>query len=274
MFLSTLLAAVSEDTTHIVTLISFIALAVLIVVLLLLSIFNKSFTTTEIAFAGICLATSFVLSFIKVSPVVYGGSITLASFVPLLIYAYKFGPIKGTLTGLIFGVLNFITDPYILTPMSFVLDYLLAFASIGIMGIAPKFGKLSTTLKVTLGTICVYVLRFIFHLLSGFIYFQEGAIWVSLPEWALVNSFIYSFIYQLIYIPGDAIISIGVLIALSKTNTLDRLFAIVDRSAKKTKTATDSNAEGVTASDESTTETTDSEANIDKNTEQGQNSTK
>ena len=47
-------------------------------------------------------------SFIKVSPVQLGGSITLASFVPLLIYAYKFGPVKGTLAGVILGLFNFI----------------------------------------------------------------------------------------------------------------------------------------------------------------------
>ena len=233
MYLPTLLAAVSEETIDIVTWISIAALAALVVVLIVLCIFNKRFSTSEIAFAGICLAASFALSFIKVSPVTYGGSITLASFVPLLIYAYKFGPIKGTLAGLIFGLLNFISDPYILTPMSFVLDYLLAFASIGIMGFAPKLGKLPLTAKVAIGAVCVYVLRFVFHLLSGIIYFNEDAIWVSLPEWALANSFIYSFIYQCVYIPADAAISVGVLVAFSMTHTLDRLFAIVDRSMKK-----------------------------------------
>lgn len=77
-------------------------------------------------------------------PVTYGGSITLASFVPLLIYTYVYGLADGLLTGLIFGLFNFVTGPYILTPLTFILDYLLAFASIGLMGIAGKFTKKTT----------------------------------------------------------------------------------------------------------------------------------
>lgn len=233
MFLNSLLAAVSEETIDIVAWVSLGAIAALIIVLVVICVFGKKYSTNEIAYAGICMAASFALSFIKVSPVVYGGSITLASFVPLLIYAYKFGPIKGTVAGLIFGLFNFISDPYILTPMSFVLDYLLAFASIGLMGIAPKFGKLSLTAKVALGTVLVFVLRFIFHLLSGLIYFEENAIWVSFPDWALANSFIYSFIYQCVYLPADCVICVGVLIALSKTHVLDQLFEMMSKRRHK-----------------------------------------
>ena len=172
MYHFSLLSAVSEKTTDIVAWVSLGAIAVLIISLVLICIFNKKYTTTEIAYAGVCLAASFALSFIKVSPVQYGGSITLASFVPLLIYAYKFGPVRGTIAGMILGLFNFISDPYILTPFTFILDYLLAFASIGFMGVARKFTK-KDTYNVVIGTVGVYVIRFIFHLISGIIYFVE-----------------------------------------------------------------------------------------------------
>ena len=226
------LLAVSEKTTDIVTWVSLGAIAVLIVALVLICIFNKKYSTLEIAYAGVCLAASFALSFIKVSPVQYGGSITLASFVPLLILAYKFGPVKGTITGLIFGLFNFISDPFILTPMTFILDYLLAFASIGLMGFAPKFGKLPQTAKVAIGTVLVYVARFIFHLISGFIYFAEDSIWANIPT---PNMFVYSLIYQCIYLPADCVISVGVLIALAKTKTLDRLLDMMKGKVKDKK---------------------------------------
>ena len=158
MFQSQLLD-VSGKATDIVTWVSLGAIAVLVIALVLICIFNRKYTTTEIAYAGVCLAASFALSFIKVSPVQYGGSITLASFVPLLIYSYKCGAVKGTIAGLIFGLFNFISNPYILTPLTFILDYLLAFASIGLMGFAPKLGKLSLTAKVAIGTVIVYVAR-------------------------------------------------------------------------------------------------------------------
>ena len=230
MFSFSLLSAVSKQTTDIVAWVSLGAIAVLIISLVLICIFNKKYTTTEIAYAGVCLAASFALSFVKVSPVQYGGSITLASFVPLLIYAYKFGPIKGTIAGILLGLFNFISDPYILTPFTFILDYLLAFASIGLMGFAPKLGKLSLSAKVAIGTVIVFVARFIFHLISGFLYFAEGAIWVDLPA---TNMFLYSFIYQCVYLPADCAICVGVLIALAKTKTLDKLFDMMERNNKK-----------------------------------------
>ncbi len=225
MFLNNLLE-VSEETTDLVTWIAIGAIALLIVILAVTCIVNKKFSTNEIAYAGVCLASSFALSFIKVSPVHYGGSITLASFVPLLIYAYKFGPVKGTLAGLIFGLFNFISGPYILTPLTFVLDYLLAFASIGLMGFAPKFGKLSVASKVTLGTVLVYVIRFIFHLCSGFVYFAEGVINEAFPA---SNMFLYSFVYQCAYLPADCVLCIIVLFALAKTGTLERLLNLMQK---------------------------------------------
>ena len=58
------LLAVSETVTDVVTWVSLGAIAALIVALVLICIFNKKYTTSEIAYAGVCLASSFALSFI------------------------------------------------------------------------------------------------------------------------------------------------------------------------------------------------------------------
>ncbi len=228
MFLFSLLSA-SDDITQMVTIISAAACVLLLAVIALLCLKNKKaggrYETKHIAFAGVTLASSFVLSYLKVSPVLYGGSITLASFVPLLLYTYIYGASEGLLVGLIFGLLNFISGPYILTPMTFILDYLLAFASIAVIGFFGK-GKLadkSPVLAFTLGCIAVYATRFLFHLFSGFIYFSQGAIWVDFPAWAVSNAFIYSFIYQCIYLPADCFIACAVGALLVKTGILQRL---------------------------------------------------
>ena len=84
--------------------------------------------------------------------------------------------------------------------------------------------------KVSVGTVLVYVARFIFHLISGFLYFAEGAIWVDLPA---TNMFLYSFIYQCVYLPADCAICVGVLVTLAKTKTLDKLFDMMDKNRKK-----------------------------------------
>ncbi|MBQ8309297.1 MAG: energy-coupled thiamine transporter ThiT [Clostridia bacterium] len=228
MFLYSLLE-VSEQTTEIVKWISVGAVIVLLGVIMLIGLFRKKqIDAKRVAFAGICVSMSFTLAVVKFSPVQYGGSITLASFVPILIYAYIYGIADGLLVGLIHGLLNFIEDPNILSPATFLLDYLLAFASVGVMGL---FGKMKRkekgVLPLVLGCVSVFAVRFVSHLLSGTIFFLQDQIWVDFPAWATANAFVYSFIYQCIYVPADCLIAVIVLIALAKTGVLDRLAAMM-----------------------------------------------
>ena len=224
MFLLSLLA-ISEQTTNVVKWISVGAVFVLLgVIALIACLSKKSFDAKRIAFAGICISMSFTLALIKFSPVQYGGSITLASFVPILIYAYVYGVADGLLVGLIHGLLNFIEDPYILTPATFIFDYLLAFVGVGLMGLFGKMKrKEKACMPIVLGCLCVFSVRFLSHLCSGIIFFTENSVWVTLPDWAMSNAFVYSLVYQCIYIPADAAIATGVLIALCKTGVLDKL---------------------------------------------------
>ncbi len=229
MFLYSLLA-VSEEATKIVAWISVGAVLLLLGLIALIGLFrkNEKYDAKHIAFAGVCVALSFVLAFIKVSPVESGGSITLASFVPVLLYAYVYGPLEGFAVGLIHGLLNFIESPWILTPATFLLDYLLAFASIGIMGFFGKMPrKEKGALPLTLGCIAVFLARFLFHLSSGMIYFLENSVWVDFPGWAMKNAFVYSFIYQCVYLPADALIAALTLFTLAKTGVLDQLIKIM-----------------------------------------------
>lgn len=236
MFLFSLLE-VSEQTTNVVKWISVGGVVVLFLAILLLGLFSqKRPDTKQLAFAGVCVALSFILAILKIKPLKDGGSITLASFVPVMLYAFIYGPQSGFIVGLIHGLLNFIESPYILTPATFVFDYLLAFIGIGVMGF---FGKLPRKEKavstIVLGAVAVFSLRFIFHFLSGTIFFLENAIWVDLPNWALSNAFVYSFIYQCVYIPADALVAVLALILLTKTGVVDMLIKRLRKSAKTEK---------------------------------------
>lgn len=223
MFLYSLLE-VSEQATNVVKWISVGAIVVLLGVLALIGLMKKKYNAKRLAFAGISVAMSFVLAMIKFKPVQYGGSVTLASFVPILIYAYVYGAADGFLVGLIHGLLNFVESPYILIPATFILDYLLAFVGVGLMGFFGKMQKKpKAALPLTLGCVCVFSWRFLSHLFSGMIFFLQDAVWVSLPSWAMRNAFVYSFVYQCVYVPLDAAIATGVLIVLAKTGVLDKL---------------------------------------------------
>ena len=229
MFLSSALLAVSEETTTFVAWIAaFTVLALFGVIAVICIRRKKQYDAKRLAFAGITVALSFALSFVKFSPVTSGGSVTLASMVPLLVFSYVYGVADGLLTGLIFGLLNFLSGPWILTPATFFLDYPLAYASIGLIALAKKIHK-NPTAQVALGTLFVYTARFLFHLCSGMIYFAENSIWVDFPAWALSNAFVYSLLYQCLYLPLDALISTGVMITLTKTNTLNRLQTLMKK---------------------------------------------
>ena len=135
--------------------------------------------------------------------------------------------------------------------MTFILDYILAFASIGLMGFAPKLGKLPVTAKVVIGTVIVFAARFIFHLCSGFIFFAEDSVWTDLPQ---TNMFVYSFIYQCVYLPADCAICVAVLVVLVKTKVFDKLLNVMGRGRKteeKPEAAqTENGADEVNAEDE------------------------
>ena len=226
MFLFSLLA-VSEQTTQTVKWISVGACVLLLAVIAAIGFFRKTdknrYDAKRIAFAGICVGSSFVLALLKFKLAHYGGSITLASFVPVLLFAYVYGASNGFMVGLILGLLNFIESPYILTPATFILDYLLAFTSIGIMGFFSKMPrKDKEALPLILGCVCVFFVRFLAHLCSGMIFFLQDE-WVSLPAWAMGNAFTYSLIYQCVYIPADAFIATMVLLVLAKTGVLSKL---------------------------------------------------
>ena len=208
---------VEENFTDLVTYTS-IALIVILLIAVGVMLARKKLATQDIAYAGVAISISFVLSFLKVTPVLYGGSITLASLAPLLIYAYYFGFAKALVCGLIYGLLQFIQDPYILTPATFTLDYLLAFASVSVMGLFSK--AILNAKTVTLGTILSILCRFVMHFISGILYFNHGSIWVNLPANSAVS---YSLLYQTVYLIPDLVICLAVMLVLLKTRVLEQI---------------------------------------------------
>ena len=206
-----------ESDTKIVTITAWVLLGALLVVAIIL--LKKRMKTVDIVYGGISLALSFVLSYLKVTPVRYGGSITLASMLPIIVYSYYFGFGKAIIVGLVAGILQFIQSPYILTPVTFILDYLLAFSSIAIASLPRKFIK-NETLALFTATSFTYILRFFFHFISGLIYFNLDAIWVDIPYSGAVT---YSLLYQTIYLIPDWVICSIAIIVLSKTNVIKRI---------------------------------------------------
>ena len=193
-----------------------LAAALLAAVVVLAFLFGrkdkKGFDSRSIAFAAVCIAMSFALSYLRIVKLPQGGSITLASLLPLMIYSYMFGTKKGVFAGMIYGVLQAFQDTYILHPAQFLLDYPLAFSAIGLAGMFARTDALRyPQVKFALGAIVAGVGRLAMHFVSGIFAFSAFA---TIQPVAL-----YSFIYQASYVlPDIAIVLVaGVLLFSSRT---------------------------------------------------------
>ena len=143
--------------------------------------------------AGVCIAMSFALSYIQLWKMPQGGSITLVSLLPLMIFAYLYGPKKGVLAGCIYGVLQAMQDPYIIHPAQFALDYPVAFAVIGFAGVFAGMDAIKLPqVRFFLGGVVAGILRFICHVLSGVFAFEAFAEGTNAWAYSLAyNSFVF-----------------------------------------------------------------------------------
>lgn len=194
------------------------------------------FDVKSLTYAGVLGGLSLALSYVRIVKMPMGGSITLASVLPIMLYAYIFGTKKGVILGVIMGILQAIQDPWILHPAQFLLDYPLAFSAFGLTGCFAKTKIKSHSVKFLLGGILAGVVRFVSHFFAGAFAFGSFA-----PE-GFSSIYVYSLAYNSAYVFPDTAIAvvIGTLLFLSKSFTKVALL-----SGAKKKTATDETSETV-----------------------------
>ena len=194
------------------------ALVILGVFLFVASQNKKKWSARMIANAALSIALAFVLSYIRLYKLPQGGSITLASMLPIFLFAYAYGVGPGFLVGAAYGVLQFIQDAYFVHPVELLLDYPLAFAMLGLAGIASRSGK---TNQLVLGIVLGAVGRFICAFLAGMIFFGEYA-----PEGTPV--IVYSAVYNGLYLIPETIICL-VLAMVPAVQRLAKTLALEER---------------------------------------------
>lgn len=142
------------------------------------------------------IALAFVCSFIKITRLPFGGSLTLFSMFFISLIGFWYGPTLGFASGIAYGLLQFLQDPFFLSFSQFMCDYILAFGVLGISGLfmGKKNGMTTGFILGTLG-------RYFFAVLSGIIFFAEYA-----PEGTPV--IIYSTTYNATYILPEAVITL------------------------------------------------------------------
>jgi len=178
------------------------ALFILSLVLFTVARNRKQWTARMMANASLCIALSFILSYIKLYEMPQGGSVTPASMAPILLFAYVYGVAPGIMVGCAYGLLQFVQGGWFIHPIQFLLDYPLAFAMLGFAGL---FRNLSDTWGTLLGILTAALLRFFCAFLTGIFFWGEGA--------GDQNILIYSALYNGVYmIPETAICMIVMMV--------------------------------------------------------------
>ena len=157
--------------------------------------------TKKMVESALLVAFATVLSLFHIVEMPYGGSVTVASMLPIVLIAYRHGTLWGLGSGAVYAVLQQLLGlknlSYFTTWQSILavilLDYALAFIVVGLGGVFRRVIKQQNT-ALACGSLLVCVLRYVCHVIAG------ATVWagLSIPtEAALVYSLGYNATYMI-----------------------------------------------------------------------------
>ncbi len=166
--------------------------------------------TRALVESAMMISLSTVFSIFKIIDMPYGGSVTIASMLPMIIFAYRHGLLWGIGSGAVFATLQQLlglsTLQYATSWKAAVaivlLDYIVAFTVVGLGGIFKKAFQTQKSALLT-GASLVMILRYICHVISG------ATVWagLSIPDSAAL---IYSISYNATYMIPETVILLAV----------------------------------------------------------------
>ena len=197
---------------------------------------SKNMRTRALTESAILIAMATILSLIKLYELPWGGSVTLASMLPLVIIGYRHGVKWGLMASLVYSILQMLLglgtisaaflpgDDQMLwykAVLMMILDYVLAFSLVGLSGLFRRHDTPSRSL--VLGSLVGTSARFLMHFASGWIlwgawassFFEQfdetiGGAWGAF----MVNTFsgqalaaVYSLIYNAFYMLPEMLIT-------------------------------------------------------------------
>ncbi|MBQ4581399.1 MAG: energy-coupled thiamine transporter ThiT [Clostridia bacterium] len=167
-----------------------------------MSLTRKTWNAKSLAYAALSIALSFILSYIKIWRMPNSGSVTLASMLPLMLFAASYGVGPGLLAGAAYGLLQYLQGGWFVHPIQFLLDYPLAFALIGLSGLYRYMPKAWSQWSLYAAMVLGALGRCISATLAGVLYW-ETAPWASL-------------VYNGAYLVPDTIICIVLAVFVGK----------------------------------------------------------
>ncbi len=203
---------------------------------------SKAVALTECA---VMIALGTILSLVKLYEMPWGGSVTAASMLPLVIVGYRHGIKWGALSAVVFSLLQMLLGGgtisaaflpgddqmvWYLAVIMVALDYFLAYSLVGLSGLFRNKNKPSRSLA--LGALVGTAARFTMHFISGWILwgawaasffegFDEttggsiGKLFVSTFSGEMLSC-MYSLFYNALYMIPEMIITVVLAILIGK----------------------------------------------------------
>ena len=178
----------------------------------------------------------------------FGGGFTVASMLPVVIISYMYGMKWGFFSAAIYSVIQIVMDLYLgkgstlialFMPNSedymgigaaiaiLIIDYLVAYTLLGFGGAFRKMKN--KTLGLTLGVVLALSLRYLAHIVSGYIFYGAWAEWFftqdnfyAIGGWILDTfsgeglAIIYSIFYNGLYMIPEIIITAVAAVIVSR----------------------------------------------------------
>jgi len=211
---------------------------------------NKTKRLTE---SAMLLAVAVVLELISkmfIPELPFGGQVTLAAMLPVVLISYRHGVKWGLVSGLAYSMIQmalgagtvsaafqpgyFGDEVLVLNALIMCgLDYVLAFTVLGLGGSFRR--RLPVRAALLWGTVLALSARYICHVASGYILFSGWAEWFftqeGFPAWgaSLVSSlspnalgFTYSVVYNGMYMLPELVITAGAALLIAGNRTICR----------------------------------------------------
>ena len=204
--------------------------------------------TTSAVLLALAMVLAMVCALIPFLNLPFGGGFTVASMLPVVIISYMYGMKWGFFSAAIYSVIQIVMDLYLgkgstllalFMPNSedfmgigaaiaiLIIDYLVAYTLLGFGGAFRKMKN--KTLALTLGVVLALSLRYLAHIVSGYIFYGAWAEWFFTQEnfyaiggWILDTfsgeglAIIYSIFYNGLYMIPEIIITAVAAVIVSR----------------------------------------------------------
>ena len=203
---------------YVVSIVAVLVLVVLVAILLQKNTSELKLTSQQLVTCAVSIALAYVTSYIKLFKLPFGGSVTLFSMLFIVLIGYWYGVKVGILTGLVYGIFQFLQEPYVLSFFQVCCDYILAFGAMGLSGLfrnSKKYGLLKAYIVAILA-------RGAFHALGGYLYWMD-----YMPDnFPKSLTALYPIIYNYSYILLEGVLTIIVISIPAVSNALGRMRAM------------------------------------------------